>query len=128
MLNVVYKILAKVLAIRIEKILPNIINNTQIGFVKGRYILESLITCWEAMNWAKASGQDCAMLLIDYEKSYDRIEWGFIMMMLEALGFPTHYCRMVSILLFGGPRLQWRLMELDLSSSTLQDLSDKDVH
>ena len=100
-MNVVYKILAKVLAIRIEKILPNIINSTHTGFVKGRYILENLITCWEAMNWAKASSQDCAMLLIDYEKAYDRIEWGFIMMMLEALGVPTHYYRMVSILLFG---------------------------
>ena len=77
LLNVVYKILAKVLAIRIEKILPNIINSTQTSFVKGRYILENLITCWEAMNWAKASGQDCAMLLIDYEKAYDRIELGF---------------------------------------------------
>ena len=92
-LNLVYKILAKVLAIRIEKILPNIINSTRTGFVKGRYILENLITCWEAMNWAKASGQDCAMFLIDYEKAYDWIEWGFVMMMLEALGFSAHYCR-----------------------------------
>ena len=73
----------------------------QTSFVKDGYILENLITCWEAMNWAKSSGQDCAMLLIDYEKAYDRIELGFIMMMLEVLGFPTHYCRMVSILLFG---------------------------
>ena len=53
------------------------------------------------MNWAKSLGQYCAMLLIDYEKVYDRIEWGFIMMMLEALGFLTNYCRMVSIFLFG---------------------------
>ena len=37
LLNVVYKILAKILAIRIEKILPNIINSTQTSFVKGRY-------------------------------------------------------------------------------------------
>ena len=50
LLNVVYKILAKVLAIKIEKILPNVINSTQTGFVKGRYILENFITCWEAMN------------------------------------------------------------------------------
>ena len=41
------------------------------------------------------------MLLIDYEKAYDMIEWGFIMTMLEALGLLIHYCRMVSILLFG---------------------------
>lgn len=70
-LNVDYKILTKVLVFKIEKILPNIINSSQTSFVKGKYILENLITCWEAMNWAKASGQDCAMFLRDYEKAYD---------------------------------------------------------
>lgn len=78
LLNVSYKILSKAMAIRMEKILPKIISPTQTGFVRGRYILENLITCWESMNWAKITGQNGAMLLIDFEKAYDRIEWGFI--------------------------------------------------
>ena len=41
------------------------------------------------------------MLFIDYEKACDKIDWGFIVMMLEALGFLTHYCRMVFFFLFG---------------------------
>ena len=38
LLNVDYKILTKVLAKRLEKVLPNLINADQTGYVKGRYI------------------------------------------------------------------------------------------
>jgi hypothetical protein len=63
LLNVSYKILAKILTNRIENILPKIRNPTQTGFVKGRYILENLITCWETLEWARSSGQQIGMLL-----------------------------------------------------------------
>ena len=38
------------------------------------------------------------MLLIDYKKEYDMVEWGFILMMLESLGFPTAFSHMVETL------------------------------
>lgn len=49
LLNVSYKIMVKVLAKRLENVLPKVINPTQTGFVKGRYILENLLTSWEVM-------------------------------------------------------------------------------
>lgn len=39
------------------------------------------------------------MLLLDFEKAYDRIEWSFVNMMLECLGFPIHFNIMVNVLL-----------------------------
>ena len=44
LLNVSYKILVKVLAIRLIHILPKLISNSQTDFIKGRYILKNLIT------------------------------------------------------------------------------------
>lgn len=38
------------------------------------------------MNWEKES-----TLLIDFEKSYDRIEWNFIFMLIEGLRFQVRY-------------------------------------
>ncbi|GLJ49275.1 hypothetical protein SUGI_1041170 [Cryptomeria japonica] len=99
LLNVSYKILAKILALRLQDILPKIISSTQTGFIKGRYILENVITSWEAMNWAKLSQQNCAMLLLDFEKAYDRVEWNFISMTLEAFGFPTRFCNLVKMMM-----------------------------
>ena len=74
LLNVSYKILAKVLASCLVNILPKFICSTQTSFIKGRYILENLITNWEAMEWANSSNQHAAMFLIDFEKAYDRVE------------------------------------------------------
>ena len=99
LLNVSYKILAKIMALRLVNILPKFVNSTQTGFIKGRYILENLITSWEAMEWSKCSHQNSAMLLLDFEKAYDRVEWRFILMMLEAFGFPPSFCNTVQVLL-----------------------------
>lgn len=38
------------------------------------------------------------MLLLDFEKAYDRIEWGFVLLMLEDFGFPDSFFHMVKTL------------------------------
>ncbi|XP_057814617.1 uncharacterized protein LOC131028370 [Cryptomeria japonica] len=91
--------MAKVVANGMIRILPKIISPTQTGFVKGRYILENLVTYWESLEWAKVFGQNEAMLLIYFEKAYGRIEWGFINQMLASLGFPESFCKIVQTLL-----------------------------
>lgn len=45
------------------------------------------------MEWAKTSDQDVGMLLLDFEKAYDRVEWPFPSMTLEAFGFPTKFAK-----------------------------------
>ena len=99
LLNVSYKILAKIMALRLVNILPKFVNATQTGFIKGRYILENLITIWEAMEWSKCSHQRSSMLLLDFEKAYDMVEWNFIIMMLQAFGFPSFFCNTIKVLL-----------------------------
>ena len=44
LLNVDYKILTKIIAKRIEKVLPKIINPNQTGYVKGRFIGENILS------------------------------------------------------------------------------------
>ena len=82
----------------ITNIIKNIVLVTQTSFIKGRYILENLITSWEAMIWAKDSRQDVAMILFDFEKAYDRLEWPFVLGMLKAFGFPYYFCKWIEIL------------------------------
>lgn len=53
LLNVSYKILAKVLEMRYTRILLEFMSNIQTGFIKGRYILDNLVTSGEAAHWAK---------------------------------------------------------------------------
>lgn len=101
LLNVSYKILAKMLSIRLENILPRLICNTHMGFIKGKCILENIITSWEAIEWANNSGQEVAMFLLDFEKACDRVEWKCIIMMLKAFSFLEVFCHLVQVLLLG---------------------------
>lgn len=72
-----YKLLAKVLANRMQGNLPLWIKASQTGFVKDRYILDNVFLAYEAMEWAKESHQDLVILMVDFQKAYDRINWTF---------------------------------------------------
>lgn len=50
------------------------------------------------MEWACASQHNALFIKIDFEKSYDKIEWNFIFVMLQALGFGPSFIASVKML------------------------------
>ncbi|KAJ0096620.1 hypothetical protein Patl1_27306 [Pistacia atlantica] len=79
--NVLYKILAKVLANRLQKILPQIISPSQSAFIPDRLITDNAIVAFEVMHTMNTNlkGKDGYMALkLDMSKAYDRLEWSFL--------------------------------------------------
>jgi hypothetical protein len=97
-LGSLYKILAKTLARRLQVFLPNVIRPSQTGFVEGRSIFDNTFLAQEAQDWAEESNQDLALLLLDFEKAFNRIEWSFLFEALAKLGFCPKWIRWVSSL------------------------------
>ncbi len=98
LLGSIYKILAKALANRFRKELNDIIRPNQTGFVEGRNILDNVFMAQEGLNWAEESNQDLVFLLLDFEKAFDRIEWGFLFKALDRLGFSPTWVHWVTSL------------------------------
>ena len=78
LLNSDYKLAAKCIANRIKQVLFKIINRDQTGFVKGRYIGENINRILNLLEITEAENIPAALILIDFEKAFDSIEWSFI--------------------------------------------------
>ena len=72
--NVIYKIISKVLANRLKKVLPYIISPTQSVFVPGRLITDNVLVAYETINTMhlREKGKKGTMALkLDISKAYD---------------------------------------------------------
>ena len=78
LLDVLYKVLSKTIANRINRVLPSIIHPDQCGFVKGRYIGECVRTTMDVLDHAKQKQKTGLLLLIDFKKAFDSISFSFI--------------------------------------------------
>ena len=86
LLNIVYKLLAKIVARHLTPLLPQLIHPSQKGFVRNRSILDNLFSFWEAVALAKRTNK-VAVVLLDFEKAYDRVCWNFLESVMGKLGF-----------------------------------------
>ncbi|XP_042939332.1 uncharacterized protein LOC122274351 [Carya illinoinensis] len=97
--NVLYKIVAKVLANRLKAFLPSIIAPAQSAFVIGRLISDNIIVAYEAihsMQYRMRSKKEGYMALkLDMSKAYDRIEWAFLQAVLRKMGFAEAWTKLI---------------------------------
>ncbi len=70
----------------------------QPGFVEGRSILDNTFLAQEAQEWDEESNHDLVLLLLYFEKAFDRIEWSLLFEALAKIGFCLKWIRWVSSL------------------------------
>ncbi|KHN06118.1 hypothetical protein glysoja_042387, partial [Glycine soja] len=68
LIGCMYKIVAKLLANRLKKVLPSIIDERQSAFIQGRHLLHSVTIANEVVDEAKRSQKPCMVFKVDYEK------------------------------------------------------------
>ena len=78
-----YKIVAKILANRMKKIMPVIIDERQSAFIEGRHLLQSALIANEVVEEARRGQKPCIVFKVDYEKAYDSVSWDFLIYMLS---------------------------------------------
>jgi len=98
--NVVYKIVAKVLANRLKQVLDKCISINQSAFVPGRSILDNAMVAIEIVHYMKAKAKgnsgDVARKL-DISKAYDRLDWDYLRDIMIQMGFSSRWVNWIML-------------------------------
>lgn len=98
LLNVDYKIIARTLAQRLQKVISKIVSTDQNGYIKNRFIGFSIRTIQDIIDYAEESNLEGVLLFLDYQKAFDSIDWSFMNMALEKFGFGHAFMNSVKML------------------------------
>ena len=87
LINVDAKIISKVIAVRVKSVLPNIIHHNQTGYVKDRYIGETVRLIFDIMEFDDNENIPGILIFIDFKKAFDTVEWHYLFDCLKAFNF-----------------------------------------
>lgn len=74
--NAYYKVISKILALRLKPVLQDVISETQSAFVPGRVISDNVLITYEVIHYLKESGatKHCSIAVkTNISKAYDRL-------------------------------------------------------
>ena len=86
-----YKLLAKVLANRLKRIIGKVIFPAQNAFVEGRQILDATLIANEGVGSWLRRNESGLLCKLDIAKAYDHINWDFILMVLKKIDFRSRW-------------------------------------
>lgn len=96
--NVIYKVVSKILANRLKKILPRIITESQSAFVQGRLLMENVLLASELVKgYHKENISPRCVMNIDISKAFDSVQWEFVLKSLRTWGFPEKFIHWIKL-------------------------------
>ena len=86
-----YKIMTKVLANRIKRVMGKIISQSQSAFVEGRQILDAVLIANEVVDSILRRKESGLVYKLNIEKAYDNISWEFVYQVMDSMGFGNQW-------------------------------------
>ena len=98
LLNGTYKFLSAMISERLKTVLETLINNDQTGFISNRFIGENTRLLFDIITYAYLEQIPVLLIIIDYAKAFDTIEWNFINECLKLFNFGPEIIKWISLL------------------------------
>jgi hypothetical protein len=96
-----YKILAKVLTNRLKSVISSVVSSSQTCGVPGRFSGESVRLLQDIINHSNGNDIGGALISLDQEKAFDRVEWSFLQRVLVKMNFGPSFRSWVQLLYSG---------------------------
>ena len=101
LLNVDYKIASRAIAGRLLKVLHVVVGKDQTCGVPGRFIGENVAYLRDVVDYVSQAGVSCAILSLDQEKAFDRVDWSFMRATLSSIGFGPSFIGWIDLFYSG---------------------------
>ena len=87
--NFCYKVIARILVARLRPLLDKLTDPAQVAFVPNRNITENVLLAQEVVHSFSTTKKKKGFvgLKLDFQKSYDRLEWPLLVQVLKNFGF-----------------------------------------
>ncbi|KAK1660876.1 hypothetical protein QYE76_049035 [Lolium multiflorum] len=92
------KLVSKILALRLQPHLDDLISPCQSAFIAGRNIQDNFLYVQTVAKQLHKSKTPTLLLKLDIAKAFDSVSWTYIIDMLEARGFPLRWRNWISLL------------------------------
>ena len=98
LLCVDYKIGTRALAARLQKVLPSVLHQDQTCGVPGRSIFSNLYLIRDLIEYCTAKNLPLAIISLDQEKAFDRVNWNFLDRVLQKMNFGPEFRQWVRVI------------------------------
>lgn len=92
------KILAKIFAFRLETVVHSIISEDQTGFIRSRHSFRNVRRLLNIVFSPSPLPVPEAVISLDAEKAFDRVEWPYLFFTLKNFGFSDHFISWIRLL------------------------------
>ena len=101
LLNCDLKLVAKALVIRWSPALSSVIDPCQSAFLPGRWIGDNVLFHLELIDYLDRQDLPGVAIFLDFAKAYDRVDRGWLLRCMQALGCTPSMLRWVEVMLGG---------------------------
>lgn len=117
LLQTFYKILASLIKERIDSGLDEWLTKTQYGFRQGRSTAQAIYLARRILDMSEMEGSNITMILLDWEKAFDKIDHERMMQALKRAQVPDNMLKLIKMI-YKDPKFRVRSNKTD---STYRD-------